>query len=824
MKYVIYTIILLQVFFTGLASAQEKAVVFGKLTDEKNKPLELVNVAIIGKTGGTVTARDGSYELQIPSGKLVTIGFSFVGYRHDSVQITAKPDERIELNRKLVQSTTVLPDFVVIDDRIRSTTLTRVNPKVASSIPSISGGIESVIQTLPGVVSVNELSSQYMVRGGNFDENLVYVNDIEIYRPLLIRSGQQEGLSFVNSDLVSSILFSAGGFEAKYGDKMSSVLDIKYKQPVESGGSASMSLLGGTVHLEGATDDQRFSYLGGFRYKTNQYILKGLETKGEYKPSFWDVQGLLRYQISETWEVSLLGNYSSNKYQFIPQNRETEFGTIEEARRLTVYFEGKETDKYQNWLGALTLEHRPSRHLQLKLTGSAYQSIESEYFDILGQYWIGLLSNDIGGDQFGNVIDIQGVGSYLNHARNRLNAMVYNIGHRGTFDKGNHYLQWGANYQIESIDDEIREWTLIDSAGYSIPHPQDSIGVPGITPNPFLLNDFVKSKNNLSTQRITGFIQDSYSLDGTSRNLTFTAGVRANYWSYTSQYLISPKASLSYHPINWEKDIVFRLATGFYYQPPFYREMRYFDGSLNPEIKAQKSIHFVAASDWDFMAWGRPFKFITELYYKVLQDLIPYEVDNVKTRYYATNNAKGYATGIDFKVNGDFVPGIESWASLSVMKTREDIDNDFYFDTAGVKVYPGYIPRPTDQRVNVSILFQDYLPKNPTYKMNLRLIFGTGLPFGPPKSPRYMQGRRTPPYRRVDIGFSKAIIGEGSKLNDKRIFKNLKSLWISLEVLNLLDVNNTISYLWVKDVAGYQWAVPNYLTPRQINLKIHIDF
>lgn len=824
MKFILPINILLLTLLSGWVSGQGTAVVFGKLADEKNKPLELVNVAIIGQPGGTISGRDGSYELEIPANEKVTIGFSFVGYKHDSIQILADPGARIRVDRTLYQVATVLPDFVVVDDRVRSTTLTRVNPKVASSVPSVSGGIESIIQTLPGVVSVNELSSQYMVRGGNFDENLVYVNDIEIYRPILIRSGQQEGLSFVNSDLVSSILFSAGGFDAKYGDKMSSVLDIKYKQPVEFGGSASVSLLGGTVHLEGATDNQRFSYLGGFRYKTNEYLLKGLETTGEYNPKFWDLQGLLRYQMSDTWEVSLLGNFSSNRYEFIPKNRETEFGTIQEARKLMMYFEGQEVDQYKNWLGAVTLENKPSRYLQLKLTGSAYQSFETETYDILGQYWIGLLSNDIGGDQFGNVVEIQGVGSYLEHARNNLEAMVYNIGHRGTFDKNDHYVQWGLNYQHEKIIDEIREWTLIDSAGYSVPNPPDSVGIPSLVPNPFELYDFAKSKNSLATNRITGFIQDSYTLEVDSRKITLTAGIRANYWDYSGQFLLAPKAALSYHPKNWTKDIVFRFAAGWYYQPPFYRELRNFEGELNPDIKAQKSIHLVAASDWDFLAWGRPFKFISELYYKTMSDLIPYEVDNVRTRYYGRNNAKGYATGIDLKINGDFVPGIESWMSLSVMQTKEDLLDDSYVNVKGDTIYPKYIPRPTDQRVNFSMLFQDYLPNNPSYKMNLRLVFGTGLPFGPPKSQRYQQTRRTPPYRRVDIGFSKAIIGEGSNLNNKKAFKNLKAMWVSLEVLNLLDVNNTISYLWVRDVNGYQWAVPNYLTPRQINLKVHIDF
>ncbi|MBN3035249.1 MAG: TonB-dependent receptor [Bacteroidales bacterium] len=805
---------------------QGTGTVSGRITDEKGKPMELVNVAISGLPGGTVTDRNGNYELSVPAGNEVFVVVSFIGYRKEVEAVVLAPGERREVNISLVPVSTDLPEVEVEDEQIRQTNLIRIDPKIATVIPTVSEGIPTLLKTLPGVTSTSELSSQYSVRGGNFDENLIYVNDIEIYRPFLIRSGQQEGLSFVNSDLVSSLLFSAGGFEAKYGDKMSSVLDIQYRKPSAFGGSASVGLLGGSFHLEGLALKRKFSYLLGVRHKTNEYLLKTLEVKGDYKPSFTDVQGLMGYHISPKVELSFLGNASINHYELVPESRQTDFGTYQQARRLTIYFEGQEVDEYMTWLGGLTLTYKPARNIRLKLIASGYQATENETYDILGQYFIGLVETNQASEEFGNVIETQGVGSFLDHARNRMDAEVYNIGHRGSVESGHRFLQWGVNFQQEKIDDRMNEWAMIDSAGYSLPRPPDSVGYthPAAQPYiPFEIHELIKSRYTLNTSRLSGFIQHTWGNEPDSAGLSFTAGIRSSYWDLNGQLLFSPRASLAWDP-GWEWDILFRLSAGFYYQPPFYKEMKDLKGRINPSLKAQESYQVVAGSDWNFKAWNRPFKFVTEVYYKYLNRLVPYIVDNVRLRYYAANNSRGYAAGIEMKVNGEFVRGIESWASLSVMRTEEDITDDVATDASGNTFQPGYIPRPTDQRVTFSMFFQDYLPRNPTYKISLTLLFGTGLPFGPPDSEKYRHTFRMPPYRRVDIGFSKEIIGEMTRFTRGNPFRVLESLWLTAEVLNLFQVNNTVSYTWVTDIYGLQYAVPNYLTPRQINVRLIARF
>ena len=812
--------------FSVFVKSQEKAVVFGKVTDEKGKPLELVNVVISGLPGGTMTDRKGKYELEVPANKEIYITISFIGYEKEVEQVFLKTGDSKEINKTLKFTYTELPQIEIEDKHIRSTNLVRIDPKLAFNVPTSSDRIPTLLKTLPGVSSSNELSSQYSVRGGNFDENLIYVNDIEIYRPFLIRSGQQEGLGFVNSDLVSSLLFSAGGFDAKYGDKMSSVLDIKYKKPNEFGGSASISLLGASFHVEGTADKHRFSYLLGVRYKTNQYLLNAMETKGDYKPSFTDVQALLSYNISKKFEISVLGNIAGNKYKLVPESRQTDFGTVQQAQRLTIYFDGQEVDNYQTYLGGVTATYKPNSKTRLKLIASGYNSVESETYDVIGQYWIGRVETNFGSENFGDVIETQGVGTYQNHARNNMDINVFNIGHKGTMEIGNKLLQWGIKYQNESVDNEMNEWIMIDSAGYSLPRLPDSVGYvnPSVQPdNPFDLYELIKTSAQLNSNRITAYIQNTWGLDPDISKVTFTAGIRANYWDFNNQLVISPRATISYKP-EWKRDVLFRFSTGLYYQPPFYRELENYNGQINYNQKAQASVHFVAAGDWNFFAWSRPFKFVTEIYYKYLDNLIPYMVDNVRIRYYAFEQAHGYSVGIDMKVNGEFVRGVESWASLSIMKTEENIYNDFYYDYEGNPEDPGYIPRPTDQRVNFSLFFQDYLPRNPTYKMSLTLIFGSSLPFGPPNSPRYKQTLRMPPYRRVDIGFSKEFIGEHTKFSSKNPLRAFKSLWLTLEVLNLVQVNNTVSYIWVTDIYGRQYAVPNYLTPRQLNVKLVARF
>lgn len=835
-------ITVLPLLATLALSAQQNGVLRGRVTDTENRPLELVNVAIVGSTSGSATDRDGKYVLIVPAGQEQEVDFSYIGYEPRRFRLTLKAGETRELDVALKMAFTELKDVEIKDEQVRSYNYVRLDPKDAKFIPTLGSGIETMLKTLPGVSSANELSSQYSVRGGNFDENLVYVNGIEIYRPFLIRAGQQEGLSFVNSTLVSGIVFSAGGWDAKYGDKMSSVLDITYRKPDSLAGSVQLSLLGAEGHLEGRAFKDKFTYLAGVRYKTNQYVLSGLETQGSYRPNFIDVQGVLTYDLSDKIELSALGYYSRNSYQLVPESRQTNFGTIEEAYRLMIYFDGQEVDKYKMYLGAFTVDYKPKPELLMKFIVSGFETSESETFDVRGQYWIGRLESSFGDEEFGNVTEVQGVGTFMEHARNYLDAGVVSTEHKGTWIRNRNILNWGLKYQHEEVRDRLSEWDLIDSAGYVLPNPPVNIG--GITdPKPALeLDHVLRTKIRLSTNRIMGYAQGSWDLLGEGRDLNVTAGLRFHYWDYNGQFLVSPRASIAYKPM-WRRDFVFRFATGYYYQPPFYKELRDLDGNLNPEIRAQKSIHFVAGMDINFLAWGRPFRFTTEAYYKYLDDLIPYYVDNVRIRYLAKNNAKGYATGIDFKINGEFIQGTESWFSLSLLKTEEDILDDYYYDyynesgeliipgytpdqtpVDSIRYEPGYIPRPSDQRVNFALFFQDYLPLIPSFKAYITLVFGTGLPFGPPDSPRYEHDLRYPPYRRVDLGFSKLLIGENTQFRKKNPLKYIDNAWVSLEVFNLFQISNTVSYIWVKDVNNRQYAVPNYLTPRLVNLKLTVDF
>ena len=729
-----------------------------------------------------------------------------------------KKGQEYTLNMELKSSSKLLEDVIITDQKSRKESFSRIKPKHVSVLPGNSGGIEAILKTLPGVSSANELSSQYSVRGGNFDENLVYVNGIEIYRPFLIRSGQQEGLSFVNSDMVSSILFSAGGFEAKYGDKMSSVLDITYKKPIKNTASIKLSLLGGSSHVEGTTKNGRLSYLVGVRHKTNQYLLNSLDTEAEYKPVFSDIQTFINYELNTNWKINFLGNISQNKYQMVPQNRETEFGTINEALKLRIYFEGQEIDKYETYFGALNTVFQPNTNLQLQFTSSAFKTFEQENFDILGEYWLYQLDNNLGSEDFGDIAFDRGVGKYIKHSRNSLNATVINLAHKGSYNQESLQFNWGFRIQKEDIEDKISEWNLIDSAFFNLPHPDDNIGGDGDPNQQIIMNELLKTQINLSSYRNTSYMQISKDI-GT---LTINGGTRGSYWTYNEELLLSPRLSLAYAPM-WEKDIVFRAASGIYYQSPFYKELRTPEGTLNNNIKAQKSTHYVLGKDYLFYKWGRPFKWITEVYYKNLENLIPYKVDNVRIQYLTDDVSNGYATGIDMKINGEFVSGVESWVSLSVMKTEEDIIGDTQEDENGNIMDVGYISRPTDQRVNFSMFFQDYLPGNPNYKMHMNLVYGSGLPFGPPQAERYQDVLRIPDYRRVDIGFS-AILKSEEKVNKIKWLNAFKSIWISAEVFNLLDINNTISYLWISDISGRQYAVPNYLTARQLNAKLIVNF
>jgi CarboxypepD_reg-like domain/TonB-dependent Receptor Plug Domain len=797
--------------------AQKNIKITGEVNDEDGNPIEFANIVIKETNLGTTSNEKGSYTINILVEKKVEILCSFIGYNTAStiLKIDEVSGNFHELNFILEKTNKQLQEVKIFDTEHRKTNLIRINPRLVNIIPDVSGNIEALIKTMPGVASNNELSTQYRVRGGNFDENLVYVNDILIYRPFLIRSGQQEGLSFVNPDMVSSVLFSAGGFEAKYGDKMSSVLDIRYKKPVENEGSVSLSLLGGSAHWSGTSKNHRFTHISGFRYKSAQYLLNSLETEGEYDPKFIDFQTYLTYDISDELEISFLGNLSQNEYTFVPENRETSFGTVNEALQLRIYFEGQEVDKFTTYTAAIASEYKPSKDLKLKFIASTFETIEEETYDIYSQYRLNELDRNLGSDTYGDSIANIGIGSYLNHARNYLNVNVFNIAHKGEWTLKNNEFKWGLDYQFDVIDDNLNEWILIDSSGYSLPYTDSIVNV----------FDYIIADNYLETSRTSLYGQDTYTLLIDSAEFSVTGGLRLNYWNFNNQFLVSPRLSMSLRP-NWDRDVLFRFATGYYYQQPFYKELRDSRGVVNANIKAQESLHVVLGMDYQFFGWNRPFKFVSEIYYKHMENLIPYDVDNVRIRYHGENSATGYAMGIDLKINGEFVKGVDSWASLSVMQTEEDIEDDFYtsVDSLGQEhiVFPGYIPRPSDQRINFAIFFQDYLPRNPSYKMHLNLLFGSGLPFGPPNSERYLAVNRMPSYRRVDIGFSKEISGAKSKSNFVSTY--FKSIWITAEIFNLLGVNNTISHIWVTDISNRQYAVPNSLTSRRLNLKIIAKF
>lgn len=804
-----HTLILLFTLLCFISKAQD-AVLYGVITDLNGSPIERANITYDNK--GTFSNEKGEYELSLPADKEISIEISHVKHETEKFKVVLKPDQRLERNVEMVEKVTTLTDVNLVDESERFTTITTLDPNEIEMLSGPVNSVESLIKTLPGVVSNNELSSQYSVRGGNFDENLVYVNGIQVYRSFLPRTGQQEGLSFVNPDMVSNITFSAGGFQAKYGDKLSSVLDITYKEPEKFGATVQAGLQGTSLSLEFART--RFSAITGFRYRTNRRVLGSLDTEADYTPTFIDLQTYLTYHITDEWQVNFLGNIARNTYDIVPKTRQTDFGTVSEALRLTVFFDGQEKDVYQTFFGALSTQYQPNDHTKLRFTASAFQTIEEEKFDILGQYRISELDLDLGSDNFGEIAGQRGVGGFLNHGRNELDAIILNLEHNGSIIKGNRTYRWGVKLQREDIIDNLKEWEYIDSAGYSVPHNNFVIDTINNRPvdntTGIELFERLDSEVKLVSNRVSGFMQveDEYKVK--SGTIAYSAGIRANYWDLNEQTVFSPRTTLAYKP-KWQKDMVFRASAGYYHQPPFYRELRNREGLVNTGVRAQESIHFVLGNDYQFKAWGRPFKLVTELYYKILNDIIPYEIENVRIRYLGNNNAHGFARGIDMRINGEFVKGIQSWASVSVMSIQEDIDNDGH----------GYIPKPTDQRVTVNLFFQDYLPNDPTVRVSLNLTYGSGLPFGAPKTERFQQTRRIPAYRRVDIGFSKLIKAKDKTYKKAKFLNNFETIWVGVDVFNLFEIRNTVSYLWVRDIsAENQFAVPNFLTNRLINLRL----
>ena len=837
-----FLLFLLLFAFSSIFSQSEKAVIFGNITDlETGLAVEFATVYIQNTNIATESGLDGSYRLEIEPDKKQRLVVSRLGYNTASTLVTEMaPGSKRYVNIKLAAQESDI-EIIVTESRIEDVGMVKEEVSEFKSLPTASGNLESVLPSIALGVSAGsggELSSQYNVRGGNYDENLVYVNDFEIFRPQLIRSGQQEGLSFPNIDLVRDLSFSSGGFQSKYGDKLSSVLDIKYKRPEATKASISASLLGASAHIEGskrlgANAYNKFRYLVGARYKTSKYILGSLDTKGEYLPQFTDIQAYLTYDISRSLQVGFLGNFNKSVYEFTPTTRSTTLGLITQALRFTSVFEGGEKDRFTNGTSGLAFTYVPERDknpLYLKILASNYQSNEEENFDILGFYRLAEIETDLGSDDFGTEVAVLGVGTQQTYTRNYLFNRIYNIAHKGGFELQtdseavtSHFFQWGLKYQNEYFDDRLNEWERIDSAGFSLP----------INIEELQLSSILKTENEIRSNRFSGFIQDSYSyLDEDVREMKLTVGVRGNYRDLSKEFIFSPRAQFLYKPLAWDKDISFKLSGGVYYQPPIYREMRRPDGTVNLGLKSQKSTHLVGGLSYDFY-WksmsAKPFRLITEIYYKTMSNLVSYEIDNVRIRYSGENDSEGYATGIDIRLNGEFVPGAESWVNLSFLSTKENIlgiDHLKYNieDPENPEVQSS-VPRPTDRLMQMSMFFQDYLPNNENFKMHLNLSVGSGLPFGVKDDNQiYRNTFRFKPYHRVDIGFGYQLWKEDWK--DKRPhhpFKFSRNAWLSLEVFNMLEVSNVASNTWIKTVTDQQFAIPNFLTSRRINLRLRVE-
>jgi hypothetical protein len=799
---------LLYFFLVGATFAwtQGYVVVSGYVMDTQGRMVELANVSELQGKHATYTDENGFYSLSFPVCDTIILRYTCLSYQ-PATRIIPVETNQLRVNVTLGTSSKTLNEIIVRSQQHRTGTFETLDASKIRLLPDASGGsIEALLVTFAGVSSNNELSSQYSVRGGNFDENLVYVNGTEVYRPLLIRAGQQEGMSFINPEMVKEVKFSSGGFDAKYGDKMSSVLDIQYKKPDHFEASANVSLLGANLYVGQASKNGRFTQIHGMRYKTNAYLLGTLQTDAEYHPNFFDYQTSLTYKLSPTLELRFLGNFSQNSYEYIPKENDTDFGTYQKKISLHVEFDGKEKDLFQTSFGALSLNKTLNKQTQIGLQSSVFNTVEDENYDITSYYWLSDIpvSNDQADTENTTLL---GTGTFHEHARNHLTATVFNVSHTGTWKSKKQELQWGLSYQREKIQDHLKEWKMLDSAGYSLPYSTSKIQ----------MSYSMRSNVKLESNRVQGYIQDHWRFRKESGLYILTAGLRANYWDLNNDLLLSPRASITFIPA-WEKNFTFRLSSGIYYQAPFYKELRdtvTVDGVttvvLNRNIKAPKSIQIVGGMDYQFIGLDRPFKLTAEAYYKDMRNLIPYTVDNVRIRYCGKNMAKGYTAGLDMKLFGEFVPGTDSWFSLSLMRSHETIDD-----------YT--VPRPNEQRYNVSFFFQDYFPNNPKFAMNLKFIWADGLPFGPPNSSRRLATLRLPPYRRVDIGLSRILVGGEDKIMKSGWLKEVKSIWFGVDCFNLLDISNTNSYYWITDITNTQWAIPTYLTKRMLNVRLSAEF
>ncbi len=799
----------------ALTQGQSYLTVEGRITNDSGNVLGLVNIIVPGTSIGTASDSQGYFSLRLPVQDTIMIRFSMIGYQSQTIYRYRPFSGDLSLSIQMQKDISQLGEVRIAPERETEAGFVMLKMREIRIIPSVSGQVESYLRTLPGVSSTSELSSQISVRGGNFDENLIYINDIEVYKPFLIRAGQQEGLSIVNAELASSVSFSAGGFNASFGDRMSSVMDIRYKIPTRTGGGFELSLLGASVFFEGRTKDSKFTWLFGGRYRSNQYLLNTLDTHGNYKPQFGDIQTFLSYKLNPRWTLELLGNIGINNYQFFPEDRRTSFGTVVDAVQLYIVLNGQETDKFNTYLGALSAVYKPTDRLTLKFIGHGFQTIEEENFDIEGYYSLNELDKELGSENLGDSIMNIGLGRFIDHSRNQLKARVMGFSHKGEYGVENTMLKWGLTLQQEHVLDHLNEWKMVDSAGFSIPYDGRNVN----------LAYRLFSDNELNSIRLMSYFHFQNRFQTKSADLELDIGLRTNFWDFNSQWVFSPRLSFLVQP-KWKKDVRFRFATGYYSQPPFHREMRRLDGTLNSDIRAQRSVHFMLGSTYRFHGWGRPFQFTADIYYKHLTNLITYKLDNVRILYSGNNDAKGYATGIEFKINGEFVKGAESWFSLSLMQTRQKLVSG---GVSNEELTGRFYPRPTDQLINLGLFFQDYFPNNPTFKVYLTILYGSGLPTSSPNNLSGESYFRMPAYGRVDIGLSKILKDENSILGEKGPFKVFQTAWISLEVFNLLGINNTISYTWLTTVnnlsgeAG-EFAIPNYLTSRRINLKLTATF
>ena len=820
MKTHIKLLLLFSILYSSALLAQ-KATVRGVILDVFDEPIPSVNITF-GNTGA-ISDLDGYYLIEITANENVQITYSHIGHKNVQATLNLSNNEDYELNPVMKTDIEQIATVVISGrENKRVEGITTLSPEAIRRMPSAISGVTSLLTSLPGINSNNELSTQYAVRGGNYDENLVYVNEIEVYRPFLIRSGQQEGLSFVNDDLTSSVDFSAGGFQAKFGDKLSSVLDITYRKPTEVQASLDASLLGVSVSAGDISNDGKFTGIVGLRYRDNSLFVNAKETQTNFKPTFLDAQTYLSYKFNNKLEIGFLGNVAINKYSYKPLTRQTNFGTLADPVALLVFYEGQEEDKYDTYFGALKATFVASQNYTAKFIGSIYQTQEQEYFDILAQYRLGEVDTSIGSENLGDVTFSEGIGSQLTHARNNLDALIVNLEHKGNATIGENEIEYGVKFTHEDIRDRVQEYEIIDSAGFSIRPPL--VDFANLQPYEPFTSEIVpytniRAQNDVQINRLSGYGQWSRRTTIGSSDLWLNAGVRAHNWTVsgqdiqsTTQTVFSPRGQVSLKP-NWDRDMLFRLSGGVYHQPPFYRELRDSTGTVRPGVKAQKSIHMVLGNDYSFSLWDRPFTLNSEVYYKKLTNVNPYTLDNVRIRYRASNNAVAYAYGLDLRLAGEFVPGTESWISLGYLKTEENIDDK------------GYIFRPTDQRLKIGMLFQDYVKVVPNLKGYLNLQYNTGLPGGSPSyADPYNFQERLPDYKRVDLGVSYVLI-DATRPKEEGVFKYFKELTLGAEIFNIFDVQNSISNTFVRDVyTKVQYSIPNYLSPRVFNVRLTAKF